>query len=817
MEANEIVQAKDELDSLPTPSHTVAVAISGGQKSNYIVKWALDKFAPGKKVLFRLIHVCRVTNAVPTPMGNSIPISQVRDEVAVAYRKEVEWQTKEKLLPYKELCTRRKVSADVIVIESNDIASAIAGDIAKCTINELVIGVSSRNLFRRKVKGRQLSSRIAECAPSFCTVYAVSKGKLSSVRQSFSETNESLKDDSSDSSTTQKSSYSRSSQSDKNPFPLSLPMLQSASDCRFHPLSLPMQQCQALSTINQTLSNTGNHSLSLSRCQSLSESTEDDFISICPSESDVSHLAHRISSYRGLSVENHSLVSDQMSTSDGPPALSPEAESQIDTNIELERLKIDLRHARGLYAIARSETIDAARKLTDLNKRCLEENIRLKELNHMEEEARESVAQEKEKYEAVKREAEFVRECAEREALHRKDAERKALRESREKAKLENALVGTVQQYQKFTWEEIVSATSSFSESLRIGMGAYGTVYKGTFHHTTAAVKVLHLKEALKNKQFQQELEILSKIRHPHLLLLIGACPEHGCIVYEYMENGSLEDRLFRKNGSPPIPWLDRFRVAREVASALVFLHTLKPEPVVHRDLKPANILLDHNFVSRIGDVGVSTMLRSDQYSSSSISKDMNIVGTMCYIDPEYQRTGLSSPKSDVYALGMVILQLLTSKPVMALAHVVETAIDSGNLMDILDSEAGEWPIIETKELAALGLRCSELRRKDRPDLKDQVLPVLERLEKDANKTGDTASFNNSVPPNHFICPILQDVMNDPCVASDGFTYDRKAIETWFEGNEKSPLTNMTLPNKTLIPNFTLLSAIMDWKARRRQ
>lgn len=252
------------------------------------------------------------------------------------------------------------------------------------------------------------------------------------------------------------------------------------------------------------------------------------------------------------------------------------------------------------------------------------------------------------------------------------------------------------------------------------------------------------------------QLEILSKIHHPHLLILLGACYDHGCLVYEYMENGSLEDRLLRVNNTPPIPWFERYRIAWEVASALVFLHSSKPKPIIHRDMKPANILLDRNFVSKIGDVGLSTMLNTDASSATSMYKDTALVGTLCYIDPEYQRSGLVSPKSDVYAFGMVILQLLTAKPAKALTHIMETAIDDDRLLEVLDSEAGNWPLEETKELALLGLSCAELRRGDRPDLKDEVLPALERLKEIADKARDTISCIHPTPPNHFICPILK-------------------------------------------------------------
>ncbi|PKA48770.1 Putative U-box domain-containing protein 53 [Apostasia shenzhenica] len=199
------------------------------------------------------------------------------------------------------------------------------------------------------------------------------------------------------------------------------------------------------------------------------------------------------------------------------------------------------------------------------------------------------------------------------------------------------------------------------------------------------------------------------------------------------MENGSLDDRLHCRDNSPPLPWAQRLKIAWEVASALVFLHHSSP-PIIHRDLKPANILLDANFRSKIGDVGLSTLLPSTKLSLLTLCKDTAPVGTFFFIDPEYQRTGLVSPKSDTYALGVVILQLLTGKQPMGLAYSVETAMEDGVLMEILDDKAGKWPEEVAKDLAVLGLRCVELRRKDRPDLKGHVLPALERLKEIAEK-----------------------------------------------------------------------------------
>lgn len=162
------------------------------------------------------------------------------------------------------------------------------------------------------------------------------------------------------------------------------------------------------------------------------------------------------------------------------------------------------------------------------------------------------------------------------------------------------------------------------------------------------------------------------------MVLLLGACPQYGCLVYEYMENGSLEDRLFRKNNTPPIPWRTRFKIAAEMASALLFLHEAKPEPLVHRDLKPANILLDTNYTSKIADVGLARLVPPAVANQVTQYHMTAAAGTFCYIDPEYQQTGKLGTKSDVYSLGIILLQLLTAKSPMALAYHVEEAIDEG-------------------------------------------------------------------------------------------------------------------------------------------
>ena len=221
---------------------------------------------------------------------------------------------------------------------------------------------------------------------------------------------------------------------------------------------------------------------------------------------------------------------------------------------------------------------------------------------------------------------------------------------------------------------------------------------------------------------------MLSCIRHPNMVLLLGACSQFGCLVYEYMANGSLEDRLFRRNNTPVLPWKVRFRIAAEIATGLHFLHQTKPEPLVHRDLKPANILLDRNYVSKISDVGLARLVPPSVANSVTQYRMTSTAGTFCYIDPEYQQTGMLGTKSDIYSFGILLLQILTAKPPMGLAHHVENAIEKGTFGEIIDPAVHDWPMEEALNFAKLALKCSEMRRKDRPDLGQVVLPELDKL-----------------------------------------------------------------------------------------
>ncbi|KAH0870497.1 hypothetical protein HID58_077519 [Brassica napus] len=768
----------------------VAVAIKGNNsKTKGVIRWALQEFASQEHVVFKLLHV--------QPRDSMSVSTSRKGSTTTVYKKDVDRKTREMLHPSSSMFAHREVQLDMMVLESDDVADAISKAVQDHGISELVIGASSSSvIFSWKLKRSNLSSRIADVTPRFCTVHVISKGKLVNVRKSDVDIETSIADDRSE------SQFSSSSQSGINYF---------------------TSRVQALSTVNQKVGTNMGTTKSIDTHHSRAASLDVDE----PNQRGYYRTNSSLIRYKESDIHSRRSSLTEEGSSSGCYSDPTSCSSQMNKDFELEKLKIELRHIKGMYAVAQSEVLDATKKMQDLNQRRSEEATRLKNLTIREEYAEEAVEMERERQEEAENEAELVRESVERETEERLEAEARAEEVRKEKQRLEDALEGGPlqrQQYMKFEWEDIVQATSSFSDELKIGTGGYGSVYRCNLHHATVAVKVLHSDKSSLTKQFHQELEILSKIRHPHLLLLLGACPERGSLVYEYMHNGNLEERLMKRRPNTdapqqPLLWFERFRIAWEIASALYFLHTNEPRPIVHRDLKPANILLDQNNVSKIGDVGLSKMVNLDPSHASTVFNETGPVGTFFYIDPEYQRTGVVTPESDIYAFGIILLQLATARSAMGLAHSVEKALrdQTGNFSEILDETAGDWPVKEAKEMVMIGLRCAEMRKRDRPYLGKEILPVLERLKDVAsdarNMFSETVSTHHNHAPSHFHCPITKDVMENPCVASDGYTYEKRAIKECLEKNHKSPMTDSPFPNQTLLPNHSLLFAIKEWRS----
>lgn len=227
-------------------------------------------------------------------------------------------------------------------------------------------------------------------------------------------------------------------------------------------------------------------------------------------------------------------------------------------------------------------------------------------------------------------------------------------------------------------------------------------------------------------------------------MTLLGVCPEAWSLVYEYLPNGSLQDHLFRK--SNVLTWDIRARIIAQIASALCFLHSSKPEKIVHGDLKPRNILLNSALSCKICDFGICRLINEENLYCPSLRWSSGPKGAFSYTDPEFQRIGILTPKSDAYSFGLIILQLLTRRSPVGLSGEVRKAASSGKLASILDSSAGEWPTLVVRRLVELGLQCCELNGRERPDITPSLVRELEQLH-DAEERP---------VPSFFLCPILQ-------------------------------------------------------------
>lgn len=400
-------------------------------------------------------------------------------------------------------------------------------------------------------------------------------------------------------------------------------------------------------------------------------------------------------------------LSSQSSFNSGRTSISSYSTTD-DAETEMRRLKLELQKTMDMYSTACKEALTAKQKAVELQRWRMEEEARIAEESSID-----STDNEKTKSMA---------------AMETSEAARKSKMHSQKELEKEQGEPQYQFRYRRYTIDEIEAATEHFSKSRKIGEGGYGPVFKCRLDHTPVAVKVLRPDATEGRSQFQREVEVLSCMRHPNMVLLMGACPEYGCLVYEYMANGSLDDRLAQKGKTPPLSWRHRFRIAAEIATGLLFLHQTKPEPLVHRDLKPANILLDQNYVSKISDVGLARLVPASVADEVTQYRMTSTAGTLCYIDPEYQQTGMLGVKSDVYSFGIVLLQIITAKPAMGLTSHATRAITNGTFAELLDKSVSDWPMEEAICLAKLALRCTELRRKDRPDLGKVVLPELNRL-----------------------------------------------------------------------------------------
>ncbi|EOA22269.1 hypothetical protein CARUB_v10002865mg [Capsella rubella] len=609
-----------------------------------------------------------------------------------------------------------RLKSSNLVLDDSDVATAILEYVSNNLVNNLVLGATSKNTFARSFmfsKPHEVQAHIMKSTPEFCSVYVISKGgKVHSSRPAQRHITNTLAPPRVPSSGFLIQSLSDSEQD-------LIPRVQRGARNKSNETTYPHNrafnatQKSYNSLVNGSMDfNNGFNQAAFQRNPTLQNSFSDESEVGLSTMGSIDLSAHNNIDYYGASSSSEESI----------------PQSTKDIEAEMRKLKLELKQTMDMYSSACKEALTAKRKANELNQWKIEEARKFEKARLSEEAALAVAEMEKAKCRAAEEAAEKAQRMAELEGQRRKQAEMKARSEEDDKDRAMSALAHNDVRYRKYTIEEIEEATDQFADHRKIGEGGYGPVFHGELDHTPVAIKVLRPDAVQGKQQFQQEVEVLCSIRHPHMVLLLGACPEYGCLVYEYMENGSLEDRLYRRGNSPPISWRKRFEIAAEIATALSFLHQAKPEPLVHRDLKPANILLDRNFVSKISDVGLARLVPVSVADNVTQFHMTSAAGTFCYIDPEYQQTGMLTTKSDVYSLGILLLQIITARQPMGLTHHVSRAISKGTFKEMLDPVVNDWPVEEAQSFAMLSLKCAELRKRDRPDLGKDVVPHLIRL-----------------------------------------------------------------------------------------
>lgn len=285
-----------------------------------------------------------------------------------------------------------------------------------------------------------------------------------------------------------------------------------------------------------------------------------------------------------------------------------------------------------------------------------------------------------------------------------------------------------------FSYNELRSATDNFLASNKLGRGGFGTVYKGTLKGgMQVAVKTLAAQSKQGVREFLTEIRIISNVKHPNLVELIGCCVEgaNRILVYEYLENNSLDRALLSSRSTSVIlDWGKRSAICLGIARGLQYLHEELEPHIVHRDIKASNVLLDKDFNPKIGDFGLAKLFPDNITHIST-----KIAGTTGYLAPEYALGGQLTLKADVYSFGVLILEIIsgrssskenwggTQQPLVEYAWQLH---EEGRLLELVDNEMGEFPKEEVLRFMKVAFFCTQATSNRRP-LMSQVVNMLSR------------------------------------------------------------------------------------------
>ncbi|XP_019052106.1 PREDICTED: probable leucine-rich repeat receptor-like serine/threonine-protein kinase At3g14840 [Nelumbo nucifera] len=301
------------------------------------------------------------------------------------------------------------------------------------------------------------------------------------------------------------------------------------------------------------------------------------------------------------------------------------------------------------------------------------------------------------------------------------------------KSTMNKDLIGLDVQTGSFTLRQIKDATNNFDDGNKIGQGGFGSVYKGLLSDgTLVAVKKLSSKSKQGNREFLNEIGMISALHHPHLVKIYGCCTEGNqlLLVYEYMENNSLARALFGPEECHlKLDWPTRYKICIGIARGLAYLHEESTLKIVHRDIKATNILLDKDLNPKISDFGLAKL---DEEENTHIST--RVAGTFGYMAPEYAMRGHLTDKADIYSFGIVALEIVSGKSnsgfrpeedvyLLDWVHILK---EKGALIDIVDPMLGsEFNEEQVVGMINVALLCTNPSASLRPAM-SSVVSMLE-------------------------------------------------------------------------------------------
>ncbi|KAK4258657.1 hypothetical protein QN277_005083 [Acacia crassicarpa] len=287
-----------------------------------------------------------------------------------------------------------------------------------------------------------------------------------------------------------------------------------------------------------------------------------------------------------------------------------------------------------------------------------------------------------------------------------------------------------------FTLEELTAATNGFAEANLLGQGGFGYVHKGVLPNgKEIAVKSLKSTSGQGDKEFQAEVDIISRVHHRHLVSLVGYCIQDGrsLLVYEFVPNKTMEYHLHGKD-RPVMDWPTRLKIAIGSAKGLAYLHEDCHPRIIHRDIKGANILIENNFEAKVADFGLAKLTQDNNTHVST-----RVMGTFGYLAPEYASSGKLTEKSDVFSFGIMLLELITGRrPVDSTGDYEEDslvdwarslcmkAMESGNFEGLADPRLGnDYDMQEMARMVACAAASVRHSARRRPKM-SQIVRALE-------------------------------------------------------------------------------------------